>query len=286
VTVTPGADAPDIDIEIATPERPPATRPTVEDRSLGQGATRRICPFLTIEGGGWRSAIPTRDHRCGAVAPAATLAMDKQRRLCLAEAHNDCPTFLAAIGTPVAGGLPVTPAFAGHPPPGPHPAVTRWGLVRTVPVVLDRTRPAPAVRTMARDRRGGQLLVGGLLVAAVAAVAVARFSGGPAGVGAVTSPTPTVRTTATPTSEATPAPTVVPTLTSAASPSPAPTPTPTASAAATPVPSYRTYTVRSGDTLSRIANQFGTTVSAIAKLNNIKPEDYGRLSVGRVLKIP
>ena len=34
--------------------------------------------------------------------------------------------------------------------------------------------------------------------------------------------------------------------------------------------SYKTYTVVRGDTLSHIALRYGTTVSYLAKLNNIK----------------
>jgi spore germination protein len=50
------------------------------------------------------------------------------------------------------------------------------------------------------------------------------------------------------------------------------------------VPSYRTYTVQSGDFLIGIANQFGTTVQAIMDLNEIT--DPSRLVIGQVLKIP
>lgn len=44
-----------------------------------------------------------------------------------------------------------------------------------------------------------------------------------------------------------------------------------------------TYTVKRGDTLSAIAKKYGTTVSALAKLNNIKDVNY--IYVGQVLKI-
>lgn len=52
----------------------------------------------------------------------------------------------------------------------------------------------------------------------------------------------------------------------------------------TPTPSGKTYTVRSGDTLSAIAKRFGTTVQAIAQLNGIK--DVNKIYVGQVLRIP
>jgi LysM repeat protein len=45
-----------------------------------------------------------------------------------------------------------------------------------------------------------------------------------------------------------------------------------------------TYTVRRGDTLGRIAQQFGTTVAAIAQANNIA--NINRIFVGQVLTVP
>ena len=45
----------------------------------------------------------------------------------------------------------------------------------------------------------------------------------------------------------------------------------------------KTYTVKSGDTLYGISNQFGVSVSELASLNGIKGSN---LQVGRVLKIP
>ena len=44
-----------------------------------------------------------------------------------------------------------------------------------------------------------------------------------------------------------------------------------------------TYTVKKGDTLSAIARKYGTTVSALASLNNIKNVNY--IVVGQVLVI-
>ncbi len=71
----------------------------------------------------------------------------------------------------------------------------------------------------------------------------------------------------------------IPDGTSSPSPTPEPTPPPT-----TPPPTSGTYTVRPGDTLFRIALQFGTTVSAIAQANNIT--NPGLIFVGQVLIIP
>lgn len=44
------------------------------------------------------------------------------------------------------------------------------------------------------------------------------------------------------------------------------------------------YTVQSGDNLSRIAAQFGTSVSALVSANGIA--DPNRITVGQVLRIP
>ncbi len=44
-----------------------------------------------------------------------------------------------------------------------------------------------------------------------------------------------------------------------------------------------TYTVKAGDTLYGISNQFGVSVTELASLNNIKGSN---LQIGTVLKIP
>ena len=46
---------------------------------------------------------------------------------------------------------------------------------------------------------------------------------------------------------------------------------------------YQTYTVKQGDTLYGISNQFGVNVNALAELNNIRGSN---LQIGQVLKIP
>jgi LysM repeat protein len=265
--------------------------PAAHEGAFGQLATRQICPFLTIDGGGWRSSSPSRDHRCGAVTPPVPLAVDKQRRLCLADTHLACATYLAATGSSASGEMVVARAAMGRPGAGASPTVTRWSLVRTVPVVLDRGRVPASMGAIARDRRGGQLLLAGLLVAAFAAVAVARLSGsgGPAGVGASASSEPTAspavtQAPATPTPEPSLTPTEAPTVAPTEAPSLAPSTPPTAAPTAAPTPVHETYIVKSGDTLERIARRFGTTVNAIMELNGLVDRD--RLSIGQKLLIP
>jgi LysM repeat protein len=265
--------------------------PAEHDQAFGQLATRQICPFLTIEGGGWRSSSPSRDHRCGAVTPPVPLALDKQRRLCLADAHLACATFLAAVGSSPSGEMVLAKGAMGRPGAAASPTVTRWSLVRTVPVVLDRGRVPASVGAIARDRRGGQLLLAGLLVAAFAAVAVARLSGsgGPLNVGASETSAPTASVVATlPPSSGTPEPSLAPTEAPTEAPSIAPTEAPTApptiAPTAAPTAVHQTYIVKSGDTLERIARRFGTTVNAIMELNGLT--DRNRLSIGQKLLIP
>jgi len=105
--------------------------------------------------------------------------------------------------------------------------------------------------------------------------AASTASPSPSGPAPVTSPALTVAPgTPVPTIEATAEPTIEPT----AEPTPAPTVAPT------PEESFRTYTVKSGDTLSAIASKYGTTSRAIADLNGIKVSTI--LHAGDVLKIP
>ena len=233
--------------------------------------TRRICPYLSVEGAAWRSAHPQKEHRCGAITPPALLAADKQRRLCLTDAHVSCATYLTARHLPLGGeaiDLGQDPAAVLAADAG----VTRWSLVRTVPVVLDHSRVAIHVGRPPVNRSLAQLALGGLLVLAVTAVVLSRLTGqtGPATAGDP-SPSPSIAT-------ARPSPTLRP------SPTIRPTPTPSATPVPTPVPSYRTYTVQSGDFLIAIANRFDTTVKAIMDLNDIS--DPSSLVIGQVLKIP
>lgn len=46
------------------------------------------------------------------------------------------------------------------------------------------------------------------------------------------------------------------------------------------------YTVKKGDTLSKIAERYGVTVSAIQKANSSLIKNVNKLSIGWVLNIP
>ena len=82
-----------------------------------------------------------------------------------------------------------------------------------------------------------------------------------------------------PTRVVTPAPAPAPTPAPLPAPAPAPAPLP----APAPAPTAGTYTVVSGDTLSRIASRTSTSVDQLVQLNGIK--NANMIYVGQVLKL-
>ena len=90
------------------------------------------------------------------------------------------------------------------------------------------------------------------------------------------SPTPSVKPTATPT----PTVTASPKPSSSATPTPTPTPTPSPTTTAT---TAKTYTVVSGDTLTKIALKFAITVAALKAANGLTSDV---IQLGRKLVIP
>ncbi len=259
-------------------------------------ATADVCPYLLAADGGWRASTPAREHRCTAVSPAAILAPEKQRRLCLVAEHRGCSTYAAASGVGGVGDEPLAHdrSRAGRP------------FARTAPLVLDHGGFAMSMPALGSERSLGQSGLVALMAVAFGAIIIARLSGGgpaltPAQVAGAASGTPspssaaTARATTIPaaTEEAAPGRTLVPTEVE-----PTPTPaaeatpkataeaTPKATAEATPSPAAaaKTYTVRSGDTLAGIAGEFGTTWQVLAQLNRL--DDPTALQVGQVLELP
>jgi LysM repeat protein len=216
-------------------------------------------------------------HRCGAVAPAASLGNEKQQRLCLGQGHLICATYVAAVEARAAR-LPSTES-----------PVRDWGWVRTTPVVDARTDVTAAIAEVMAGRMRWQMIPAAVLIVALAAVGFSTLRGGsqlpapsahpiavvsPSATGTIAPPTPTYMASESPTPKptATPAPTVAP--------SPVVTPAPTPS----PAPTARTtYVVKSGDSLYGIAAKFGVTVSAIKSLNGLTSNT---LHVGQKLRIP
>ncbi len=155
--------------------------------------------------------------------------------------------------------------------------MTRWGLVRTAPVILDPGR-APSLLDIARRRSGPQLVLGTVLALALAAIVLTRLpSGDPALAGARESGSPSAVAPAA----LTPRPTARPTGTPAPTPSAAPSPSPAVTATAAPTP--RRYRVVAGDTLYDLAIRFETTIRAIKRANDLRSDD---IDVGQVLLIP
>jgi hypothetical protein len=227
-----------------------------------------ICPFLVAAAGGWRLAVPSREHRCGAVSPPAPLSPQKQTRLCLTEGHLRCATFLAA------GAARESRVGSAAMPE----RVSRWALARTTPVVEEVGGVRTTLVGMLADRRRWPAIPAMLLVVALATLGLSSLRGG----GAATAlATPSSQPT-----DAAPTVSIAPTATVELTPEPSPTAAPTVAptAAPTPAPTHATYTVVSGDTLGAIARQFGTTVQALMDLNGIT--DPGKLKIGQVLQIP
>ena len=258
-----------------------SSAPTPVAPTAAAPATEAICPFLLAADGRWRASTPAREHRCTAVAPPAILAGDKQRRLCLVAEHQTCATFLAATGNPTVEGAEPEPMPSRPARPG------RRDVVMTAPLVLDHGRLSVAVPALGSgDRNLAQAALLVLMAVAFAAILVARLSAddGSTGteLGGGSSPAPASEqpvVAAEP--SAAPGRTLVPTE---VEPSAEPAPTEEPSGAPTEAPEGETYTVRSGDTLSGIAAEFGTTWQELAELNGI--DDPSKLRVGQELKLP
>ena len=258
---------------MAQPETDTAHLVAERADATAEAIVPRGCPFLLAQGGGWRLDLPTREHRCGAVSPPAPLSPEKQTRLCLTRSHAACATYLASttarqarLGTPVSD------------------RATRWGLARTTTVIEDAGGLRARVLASLLDRRKWPAVPAVLLVTTLFTLALSGFRAGDSNSAAATAgptrsaalPAATKRPSARP--SVTPDPDPAPTAPPTAAPTAAPTPTPA------PAENFRTYVVVSGDTLSAIAGEFGTTSRAIADLNGITVNST--LRIGQVLRIP
>ena len=233
-----------------------------------------VCPYLFVPGASWRAARPLREHRCMALTPTDTPSMEMQRSTCLSVAYATCPRFESALQARRA-------RWIGSPDSlSDFEARVARRVPRVAPVALDR--PSAIVGPLSLlggSRRLARVALAAAMIGAAGLLLAARFAGGgPIGV----SPEPTLPAVAASPTEAL-APFASPTLPATSTPSPSPAasggPAPTATSAAT-----RRYTVKSGDTLSRIARRFGTTVVILRKLNGIKTGS--RIRPGQVLRIP
>lgn len=250
-----------------------ATKPAAAEAPKVERPVTMICPYLAAADGAWRSTTVAREHRCGAVAPPAPLAAEKQRRLCLTADYGICATYEAARAA--------RPIASNRAPTLPRP------LARTTPFVLDHGRIAIAL-PLRSDRSTAQAVLIGLLALAFAAIVLARVADGGSAAGVLASSSPNATVRATPN-----APSAAPTARPVASKAPNPSGAPSKGGGASAAPvasgavegaSTRTYSVKSGDTLIGIAARFGTTYQALIRLNGIT--NPSNLKIGQVLKIP
>jgi LysM repeat protein len=227
-----------------------------------------LCPYLASVGGAWRTISVARDHRCIALAPPAAQSSDKQTRHCLSPDHVACPIYVSARASRVANLAPgVDPGLIAAAD------AARRGIPRTAPVLLESPRLVDQATRLQLDRTPGQLALVGLMIVAFVVVGLSRMSGGSSPLPVAASATPSVATER-PSDAATPTSSV----------SMSPSSEPSASPSTAPAPSVQgTYTVKKGDTLSRIANKFSTTVAAIRALNGLT---NSTIHIGQVLKIP
>ena len=242
-------------------------------------AVHEVCPYLVAEGGAWRVAQPSRDHRCAAVRPPVPLGTTKQRSLCLTSGHTACATFRAAEEIAATA----THRAAGSDRGG------LWPTSRSTMLVLEPAGGAVRLKSGGVGISVTQAAVVGVLVLAIVAAVGARIilqPGEPQPSTVPSFPLPSSSAVGSPGVSVPPStePTAVPSTEPTAIPSPSPTVAPTPAPTATPRPSQQTYVVKSGDTLSRIAGLFHTTVAALRAANNLTPSSI--LHPGQVLVIP
>lgn len=251
----------------------PGVQPPIGKRRVA-AAVHEVCPYLRSEAGSWRSAYAAREHRCGAVQPAAQVTIAKQRSICLVGAHATCATFVAA-GSRAAELVPSSRT---------EDSAGLWPSTRSMPLLLEPTRGLRTSFSSASTRAGGQALLVGLMVLAFLVLVIARTTAPPGAISTAPAASEGAAAVVPP-----PAATPSPSPTAATAPSLSPSASPSARSSAkpspTPLPSRaRTYTVLANDTLSGIAGKFKTTVRAIAAANNIT--NTRLIHAGQVLVIP
>jgi len=258
------------------PDRPGPATPDEPSQPPNIGD---ICPYLLASQGGWRSAAPSRDHRCTAVDPPAALPADKQRSLCLVAEHTSCPAFRAARAS-----------RASMVAPGVDPLVVaaadaaRRPVARAAPVIVEG--PRLAIGSGNGTWPLSQAALVGLMIVAFAVVLIARISTPQAATPSPSSsPAATASSSPSPTPTPTPAPTVAPSGSGAVPSGSGALPSAAASqagAASGPV-SGSIYRVKAGDTLVGIASTFGTTVGELQRVNRLAGSD---LRIGQLMRVP
>lgn len=154
----------------------------------------------------------------------------------------------------------------------------RRQFARTTPVVVDRGHATFGFPSLGDRRQLGQIGLVVLMVAALGALLLARLSP-PTTPGLASGGSPAPRGSASASPRTSPHVSVSPTL----SPGPS-TSSPPRSPTPSPASKLKTYTVKSGDTLSSIAARFHTTAKIIEQLNRLKSPFV--IHPRQVLKLP
>lgn len=296
---------------------PPASLSLIQQRLVCLDAGHLDCPryvraTASARGGSGRLGRATSTRSASVIGAGVASKTGRANRSSNTGASDGAPgsrgvetgpdpqaptTPAASVASEAAGSAPA----AGTAPGGLQSAapVVPAAPVQPVAPVVRSTRRSGA--RPARPRPGPVVLALGILLAAVVvAFAFTSLRGGLALPGAVPS-AGSAAPSATPSQAVSPTPTTSPTPT----PSPTPTATPLPSATPTPsgtpqpsvppafvgmkpcpdAPDCYLYRVRSGDTLTGIAQRFGVTKAAIRSLN---PEitDPSLIHVGDVIRIP
>jgi len=265
-----------------------------------------VCPFVAFaDERDLRAAEPDHRHRCYAESPPAPRALAHQSRYCLSPTFTGCPIFQDWAAREAAR-VSDAPAPAALPPDGgffdepvaerregvggtsaagpsaasasPYPSAEDDDLGRglaedegftAAPASREweRVRPRRDYPRLGRSRRTSPVLMA-LVLLAVAAVAVFLLPSvlrGLLGGGTGASPSATASGSGS----------VAPTGSATVVPSPT----------ATPGPTQLIHVVKSGDTLTRIADQFDVTVEQILAAN---PEitNANNINVGQQIVIP
>lgn len=286
--IAPEPAEPDVTLAVTT-NGTPGSDPAVD--VLTQTGT--LCPYLRMADGSFRALGASRDHRCWAVEPPASIPAATQAELCLVVAHAGCQRYVAAQDKRTAG-------LATDHIPDRLVRRPRFVIpVDPVPVVVDAKpsgRDGGAVPSVREDalRRRLPLIAAGVGIALVAVIGLAALFGGSGNQPGPTEPLAAVVSTGDPAAGATVAPVVTPGPTQAATPAPTPAATgpaasdpavaPQGEPTATPRPSYpveiaRRYTVKEGDTYRTLARRFGVKPRDLRALN-------GPLVVGARILIP
>lgn len=239
----------------------------------------RICPFLALSND-HRTVVDGFDpeHACHALPEPEALDRARQAEQCLTEAHRQCDRYVAFLGSRAS-------ATSNVPAPAADALIARTRLILDPEARGLRVGIAPLGLSPRR-----WLVAGGVAAVGVAAAATAVAGGFD---GLVTAPqpsgsTPALSSTPSPQPVTTPQPTLeatqVPSTLPASPPaSPAATPEPSRSATASTPGTQTSYVVQQGDTLSLIAERFGTSVGAIQEANGLSSDV---INIGQELVIP